>query len=426
MSSGYFKFDQNRCVGCQACVVACVNENGFQSDLTWRNIFTQNQAALPGIPLFHTSLACNHCEDAPCMKYCPALAYKRSNITGGVIHNADACIGCQYCVWHCPYEAPKYNPVKGIVEKCDFCESRQVDGKAPACATLCPTEALSFSFERIDKSLITPVIHVPQNPNPSLSITEFSFQKGPEMDLHLFDEEDLNVSVEKENDINLRHEWPLLSFTFIIAVLVGFTAYGAGNISAPGVKWGMISAAATGAILSTMHLGRKERMWRAVLNIRHSWLSREIFFFGLYAVALVTDFFIYDLKYWLVLIPGILTLVSVDMLYKPVQYHWKIPFHSGQSLLIAGSLTLLLFKWYVTFFALMLLRFFADVYAFYPLDKLQGSRYFIIRWILAAIALILVFTSSNLIFILAFVLLGELLDRIKFYLDLRLQKINLF
>jgi hypothetical protein len=42
----------------------------------------------------------------------------------------------------CPYDALYINPVKGTAEKCHFCAHRTERGLAPACAVVCPTEAI--------------------------------------------------------------------------------------------------------------------------------------------------------------------------------------------------------------------------------------------------------------------------------------------
>lgn len=426
MSANYFIFDKNKCVGCHACVVACMNENGFQANQQWRNIFTQNEAKVPGIPLFHISLACNHCEDAPCMKYCPALAYSRSLFTGAVLHHSEHCIGCQYCVWNCPYEAPKYNPFEGVVEKCNFCESRQKDGLAPACATLCPTGALDFSNAEIDKTSITPSIQVATNPSPSLLIKELENKKGPEMDLSLFDEEDKISKEKKTKQISAQHEWPLLIFTFIISVLVALSAAGASEKSVEWLKWSMTIVGAFGALLSSFHLGKKFRLWRAILNLRHSWLSREIFFFGLYYTLMILNFWFFNLNYYVVLIPGILLLFSIDMLYQPVQQKWKIPFHSGQSFFIALSITILLLQYYWILLAFMMIRMGVSLYAFHPPDeKLFKNKLFLIRWGLIGISIILVIFDAPFFIILLMILLGEFLDRVIFYNQLLIPKITM-
>lgn len=419
MSANYFIFDKNRCVACHACVIGCMNENGFQSNLQWRNIITENEAKLPGIPLFHISLACNHCEDAPCMKNCPALAYTKSLFTGAILHNTEHCIGCQYCIWQCPYDAPKFNVQKGIVEKCYFCESRLLGNIAPACAVACPTNALDFSFENIDKKQITPSISVPNNPYPSIQIKELEKEEGPEMDMSLFYEEDLVAEQKKVKRVGAREEWPLLVFTFIVAVLVALSAAGAGKQSAEWLKWTMIGAAISGAALSSLHLGKKQKMWRAILNLKQSWLSREIFFFGVYFAALAAELFFFDLNYFLILIPGALTLLSIDMLYQPVQQRWKIPFHSGQSIFIATSLLLLLVHFYWLLLALILIR--LSIQLFFMLTEMPPLKKKILilsRWGMIDISIIFLFLGFPFWSIFLVFSMGELLDRILFYDDL--------
>ena len=81
-----FIFDINKCVGCQACVVACQIENYTVSTMPWREVSVSNANMHPDIPLFDVSMACNHCEDATCMKFFPALSYTRNEATGAFLH----------------------------------------------------------------------------------------------------------------------------------------------------------------------------------------------------------------------------------------------------------------------------------------------------------------------------------------------------
>lgn len=426
MSANYFKFDKNKCVACQACTIACMNENGVQAYQQWRNIFTYNESKTPKLPVFHISIACNHCEDAPCMTNCPALAYNTSNITGGILHSADLCIGCQYCVWNCPYEAPKFNPFEGVIEKCNFCENRQSEKMTPACADLCPTGALGFSSEEINKSYIKPSIPVKRNPNPSLVINELRKESPPEMDEALFDAPLNKKSQNIHHNLGAKKEWPLLIFTFIISILVALSATGASQYSDEWLKWGMLSAGSIGALLSSLHLGKKFRMWRALLNIKNSWLSREILFFSIYFLLMGTDLFLFKLNYFIILIPGALLLFAIDMLYQPVQQKWKVPFHSGQAIFISISLVLLFSHYYWILLFVILARLFLNL-IYFPLEKMDKKTKTLafIRWSMIDISIILLLFSVPYWIIISVFLIGEFLDRILFYEALEVERVEI-
>jgi len=128
MKQALFILDLDRCTGCAACVVACNNENPVDGDLSWRRIHTFNPQRLPAAPVFHLSLACNHCLEPACLAGCPANAYTKEAHTGAVLIDEDRCMGCRYCSWVCPYEAPQFNTGTGIMEKCTFCDHRQAEG----------------------------------------------------------------------------------------------------------------------------------------------------------------------------------------------------------------------------------------------------------------------------------------------------------
>ncbi|MBK8802351.1 MAG: 4Fe-4S binding protein [Fibrobacteres bacterium] len=65
--------------------------------------------------------------DPGCASGCPTLAYQKDELTGIVKHLDDQCMGCQYCTWTCPYDAPKWNDRLGIVRKCvQACPSQAI------------------------------------------------------------------------------------------------------------------------------------------------------------------------------------------------------------------------------------------------------------------------------------------------------------
>ena len=106
-----------KCIGCRSCEVACNEQNGNPADILWRRIGEIEGGTYPDTQRHYLSMGCNHCLDADCVKGCPVDAYTKDPITGIVLHSADACIGCQYCVWNCPYSVPQFNPERGVVGK---------------------------------------------------------------------------------------------------------------------------------------------------------------------------------------------------------------------------------------------------------------------------------------------------------------------
>src|SRR5450759_215736 len=137
-----FIFNYNKCVSCNACSAACILENGW--GIHTRKIFTYNSEAELSLPLVNLSLACNHCESAICMEGCPTSAYRRESVTGAILLDDRKCIGCRYCQWNCPYDAPKFDVESKIIAKCNLCYSILLEGSLPACSSACPTGALSF------------------------------------------------------------------------------------------------------------------------------------------------------------------------------------------------------------------------------------------------------------------------------------------
>lgn len=136
-----FVIDNTRCIGCHACSTACKSENEVPLGVhrTW--VKYVEHGAYPDVTRTFQVTRCNHCENPPCVRICPVTAmYQRED--GIVEFDKDVCIGCKACMQACPYDAIHIDPDTHTAAKCHFCAHRIDAGLEPACAVVCPTEAI--------------------------------------------------------------------------------------------------------------------------------------------------------------------------------------------------------------------------------------------------------------------------------------------
>jgi molybdopterin-containing oxidoreductase family iron-sulfur binding subunit len=182
--------DLDLCIGCNACVVACMAENNVPvvgpelvadgRTMHWLRIdhYTEGEVADP--KAYFQPVPCMHCEQAPCEMGCPVNASVHSS-DGLNLQVYNRCIGTRTCSAYCPYKVRRFNwfdfhaedaesiramrnpdvtvRQRGVMEKCTYCvqrirearitadkENRAVrDGEVvTACQQACPTQAIVF------------------------------------------------------------------------------------------------------------------------------------------------------------------------------------------------------------------------------------------------------------------------------------------
>ena len=188
--------DMNSCVGCNACIAACVAENNIAvvgkeqvrkgREMHWLRVDTYFQtegtapADISNPRAFFQPIPCMQCENAPCEPVCPVAATVHSpEGLNNMVYNR--CVGTRYCSNNCPYKVRRFNfllfsdfeteslkPMRnpdvsvrsrGVMEKCTYCVQRISAGRiaaekqdrkvrdgevVTACQQSCPTGAIVF------------------------------------------------------------------------------------------------------------------------------------------------------------------------------------------------------------------------------------------------------------------------------------------
>jgi len=306
-----FTFDESSCTGCKACQAACKDKNNLPLGVLWRRVYevsggkwTQTgEAWTSTVFAYNLSIACNHCVHPKCAGVCPVDAYEvRSD--GIVLINTKKCIGCGYCAWACPYDAPQVDKPAGYMTKCNLCYDNLDVGLPPACVAACPLRCLELvesSYLGIEeKGLVlwsTPGAEHPF-PLPKLSRTEPHLVIKPHPAGKQVGE-GTTVSNREETcpaqlHATARGEIPLIIFTLLAQMAIGafltiiMVFWGLGNRQVAGeiTFIPLLSVGATimvAFLVSLFHLRKPKKAWRVLNHLRKSWLSREILFISGFA-----------------------------------------------------------------------------------------------------------------------------------------------
>lgn len=148
-----FFFDQSRCMGCNACTVACKDYyNTNPGPVRWRKQRTHEKDDGAGV-FYSLVMSCNHCETPACKAACGAGAISKR--ADGIVHvDRDKCQGLKACISACPFAEPniaddRQEPdrkdtwkINHPMQKCNMCMELLDKGEQPICVRACPLRVI--------------------------------------------------------------------------------------------------------------------------------------------------------------------------------------------------------------------------------------------------------------------------------------------
>ena len=296
-----FHFDATACVGCHCCEAACNEQNNNPADVKWRRVGEMEAGTFPNVSQLFNSMSCNHCIDPACLNGCPTESYIKLK-NGIVFHDDEACIGCQYCTWNCPYEVPTMNFDRGIVTKCHMCYDKLEVGETPACIQACPAGAIEIEVVHTEEWIKYDMKKDGVAPHlPDVEITKPTTRYTLPDNIKMEDYKPADEHITKP----AHSELPLVFMTILTQMSVGgfvalffgelLSMFGFSNLATGNYILAMmiILPALIGLPLSALHLGRPILAYKAMKNWKKSWLSREALALGIYAMFGIGAVFFY-------------------------------------------------------------------------------------------------------------------------------------
>lgn len=134
------------CTGCETCESVC----SFVHDGEFNPINTRIHRVRIE-PVLNVALACQKCDDAPCIRSCPEKALEKHPDDGSIVVDDDKCNGCGFCVRACDFGVINLHLSTQKALVCDLCKDMKEEfidpevGKIePQCIAVCPKEAISL------------------------------------------------------------------------------------------------------------------------------------------------------------------------------------------------------------------------------------------------------------------------------------------
>ena len=348
-----FHVDLDRCSGCKACVTACHSLNGLDTGETWRKVGLLIGGTATQPVQQHVTTACHHCLEPACMAACPVDAYEKDLVTGIVHHLDDQCFGCQYCTLACPYDVPQYHQQKGIVRKCDLCKDRLSVGEPPACVQACPHEAIRITIADVEQVIedSETTDFLPAAPDSDITYPTTVYASAKSLPRNLLPANYYSTQAQHAH-------WPLIIMLVLTQLSVGAFVVGlilehvldAGTAATlRPIHVGTAAVFGLVALMSSLlHLGRPRYAYRALIGLKHSWLSREILAFGIFAALsglyATTGFISADIQQmfqsilsWSVAISGLLGVFCSVMIYAFTQRAFWNPVATATKFLLTAT-----------------------------------------------------------------------------------------
>ena len=133
----YIAVNPEGCTGCRACEMICsLNHFGeCNPELSAvRVVRNEGQGLAEPLPL-----VCQQCDEPACMDACPANAISKSEDSGLLKVDPDACTGCGECMSACPAGCIFLDADEEKAIACDLC------GGEPQCVHMCHSGSLQMS-----------------------------------------------------------------------------------------------------------------------------------------------------------------------------------------------------------------------------------------------------------------------------------------